>query len=83
MMTDVLPAADTPMRLQAMDPRVVSTPVTAPSWTAIYASYRAILNNVDAQRSSRTGITPCHSVVPRGAATPLQRRAQHRIAGIR
>ena len=42
----------------------------------------AILDDVDAQCVGGAGIAPGDRVVPRRAAAPLQRRAQHRIAHI-
>ncbi len=49
---------------------------------APYAGDLAILDDVDAERIGRARIAPGDGVVARGAAAPLQGRAQHRIADV-
>ena len=42
----------------------------------------AVLDNIYAQRIGGAGESPCHRIVPRNAASPLQKRAQYRIASV-
>ncbi len=49
---------------------------------AAEAGHFAILDDIDAERVSRSGIAPGHRIMPRHAAAPLQRRTEHRIADI-
>ena len=42
----------------------------------------AVLDDVDAERVGRARIAPGDRIVPRDAAAPLQRRAEHRIAHV-
>ena len=47
-----------------------------------HARYRALLDNVDAERASRPRIGPGHGVMAHRAAPALQEGAEHRIAAI-
>ena len=82
MMTEEWPAATTPTFLAPMKPRVVSTPVTWPLPARRDAGHLAILDDVDAAVGGAARIAPGDGVVARRAAAPLQRRADHGIAGV-
>jgi hypothetical protein len=79
--TEVWPAATTPTFFAPMKPRVVSTPVTRRR-RAADAGDLAILDDVDAAIRRAARIAPGDRVVAGGAAAPLQRRADDRIARV-
>ena len=57
-------------RFNAFDSAIAATPDRC---------HRAILDNIDAQSRRRPRIAPGDRIMPRRAAAPLQRRAQHRM----
>ena len=65
-----------------MRPRVVSTRLDRAARVALDAGHFAILDDVDAERIGGARVAPGDGIVPRRAAAPLQRRAQHRIADV-
>ena len=65
-----------------MEPRVVSTPVTAAVAHRANAGDLAILDDVDAAHVGAARIAPHHRVMPRGAAAPLQQPALDREARV-
>ena len=70
------------MRGARIGPRVVSTPVDCAAGVAADARHLAVLDDVDPERIGGPGIAPGDRIVARGAAAPLQRRAQHRVADV-
>ena len=78
----MLPAAETPT-LRARDQaargfqRLDRAVRVAPD-----AGHFAVLDDVDAERVGGARVAPGHRIVPRRAAAPLQRRAEHRVADV-
>ena len=77
----VWPATASPTLPARIGPRVVSTPTTR-AVLEDEAGDLAFLDDVDAERVGGAGIAPGDRVVARGAAAPLEQRADDREAGV-
>ena len=82
MTTLVWPAAETPTLRERMRPRRRLQRLDRAARVLADAGHLAVLDDVDAERIGGARIAPGDRIVPRGAAAPLQGRAQHRIADV-
>ena len=68
--------------LAGLDEALAGLDADDPVALAADAGDLAVLDDVHAPRVGAAGIAPGHGIVARGAAAPLQGRAEHRVAQV-